>query len=166
MSDTIQNSPAPKQQIKNPVSLLIGYFKSKFEACCHSIDKRRKQKQAIRAQRLAVRRQKIEELRKRSWIYQIREKLFVLLDYDPTVIYSGDAGEPTFIGAISQWFYRVFWTRRIELTGVVLLGVIGWYCYASIIGNNSTNQQVIRMGDTAASQTSSDSRNDLSMIND
>ena len=68
-----------------------------------------------------------------SYRPSISEYIYMFLDYDPTDIESGETSKPSLIGALVQWFYRVIWTRRIELGGFLFIVVIGLVCYLSLI---------------------------------
>lgn len=166
MSHVVEKPPSSKQPTGNPISrvygLAIQFVNRQLEA---SATRKQERLAKLKLQR-QLRRQKIQERRRNSWLGKLRERLFVVLDYDPTDIYSGDAGAPTLRGAIAQWFYRVFWTRRIELTGFVLLCTIGWFCYHAV-SQKTTTKQIIDIDATAtSSETDSSSSSILSLKTD
>ena len=77
-------------------------------------------------------RTKVKLQQRASWRRSICETFFMLVDYDPTHAESGETQMPSISGAISQWFVRVIWTRRIELGGFLFILVVGLICYQAI----------------------------------
>lgn len=61
---------------------------------------------------------------------------FYLLDYDPTHHESGES-HVSVTRAAYVWFHRVVLTRWIEITGVVLVVLVGAICYLSILASKS-----------------------------
>ena len=72
---------------------------------------------------------------KASWRTSWTERLFMLLDYDPTHTESGETKRPTILAAIIQWFMRVIWSQRIEIGGFIFIAAIGIWCYQLISSN-------------------------------
>ena len=67
-----------------------------------------------------------------SWKERIYDRLFYLLDYDPTHYESGVVN-PSAMRALFVCFCRAFLTRWIEILGIVMVIVVGLVCYYGVV---------------------------------
>lgn len=132
------SNPFYQEQENQPalLSRLAGHLRARLMAASRWLEEKRAQKKQVKQLRKERRQAMRENAKKPRWPGGISEKFYMLLDYDPTDSESGETGSPSIIGAILQWSYRVLWTQRIEIFGLVLLIVVGTVCYSAVSSSN------------------------------
>ena len=152
MSDVLPSPENRDVEIQSPLVRFSNFLKSVYENWATRAAEKREELNVWREYHKAVRRYRMEQLRKRSLFTYIKEQVFVMLDYDATDVVSGEEELPTIRSALYQWWIRVFWTRRVELVGMLVLGIVGYYCYQAIVVSKEVERQVqtITSTDTVA----------------
>lgn len=118
------------------VNRLVHFVRSKIAATTGWFTESSLEWKQNRQLRLEHRQMQRERGRRPKWPGGFADKFYMFMDYDPTDAESGETGRPSVLGALTQWSYRVLWTRRIEIFGGILIIVVGTFCYSAVSQSN------------------------------
>ena len=123
--------PEAAEQLANSNGrITIGGF---FRHWRQSHNKRLEVIRENRREMLNARREQREALRQNR--PTLRDRVFLLLDYDATQNELGEERPATIFLAVVHFLARVVGTRILELAGVIFICLIGFFCYWAITQN-------------------------------